>query len=222
MRYLLAFCIQICSLGCQFAENNHRKFDSTAVKTSNGGSINLIVDGTPDYASAPDSLANEIIDTTTLEGKRHKILNQFIVENGLVTPESDTLLDLNYDGYKDYILRYYGRSGTGIKNAVRVYLFQREDRFYYFDSVLSALPNPSFYIPEKKITGFYIGNGGGSGVKLEWIKKKWTVTKEFRVDSEGDSTRWFVTYPQQMVKKVIRQPFQMIPPGNILETSISY
>ena len=72
------------------------------------------------------------------------------------------------------------------------------------------------------ITGFYIGNGGGSGGKLEWINNKWTTTKEFDVDKEGDSTKWNISYPLKKKKKVIVRPFQMIPPEEILETDIKW
>ena len=221
MRYFLSFFLIIIFYSCQIAESKRNKADSVDAKIAMSDVANSFVDSEVSQTSGYDSLSSEIIDTTTLEGKRHSILNLFIAENGLVSP-SDTLFDLNYDGYRDYVLRYYGKSGTGVKNRVKVYLFESRDGFYYLDSVLSGLPNPTFYISKRKITAFYIGNGGGSGVRLEWINKKWTATKEFTVDSEGDSTQWLVNYPLKKFKKVVEQPFQMIPPASILETNISY
>jgi hypothetical protein len=142
-----------------------------------------------------DSLANAYVDTSTLQGKRRWIMNQFLVENGLSSPDYDTLIDLTYDGFQDYVIGYYGKSGTGIKNRVKVYLFNSKKQCYILDEQLSDLPNPTFYIKQKKITGFYIGNGGGGGGRLEWINNKWTTTKEFDVDKEGDSTKWNISYP---------------------------
>ena len=131
-----------------------------------------------------DSLANAFVDTTTLEGKRKWIMNHFLIDNDLVSPDYDTLFDLTYDGFKDYVIGYYGKSGTGFKNRVKVYLFNTKRHCYILDEQLSDLPNPTFYTKQKKITGFYIGNGGGGGRRLEWINNKWTITKEFEVDKD--------------------------------------
>jgi len=174
------------------------------------------------YSDAYDSLAIAHVDTSTLHGKRSWLMNQFSLERGLVSPDYDTLIDLTYDGQKDYIIGYYGKSGTGIKNRVNVYLFNPKRHSYILDEKLSNLPNPTFYIKQKKITGFYIGNGGGDGSKLEWINNKWTLTKEFDVDKDGDTTKWKISYPLKKKKDVIVRPFQMIPPEEILETDIKW
>ena len=149
-------------------------------------------------------------------------MNQFLLENGLVSPDYDTLIDLTYDGHKDYIIGYYGKSGTGIKNRVNIYLFNPKRHSYILDEQLSNLSNPTFYIKQKKITGFYIGNGGGGGSKFEWINNIWTLTKEFDVDKDGDTTKWKISYPLKKKKNTIVRPFQMIPPEEILETDIKW
>jgi hypothetical protein len=190
------------------------QIDTTLSQTDNSGNSS--------YSDAYDSLARAPIDTSTLQGKRSWLMNQFLLENGLVSPDYDTLIDLTYDGQKDYIIGYYGKSGTGIKNRVNVYLFNPKRHSYILDEKLSNLPNPTFYIKQKKITGFYIGNGGGGGSKLEWINNKWTLTKEFDVDKDGDTTKWKISYPSKNKKDVIVRPFQMIPPVEILETEIKW
>jgi hypothetical protein len=190
------------------------QIDTTLSLTDNSAKLS--------YSDTFDSLSRAYVDTSTLKGKRSWLMNQFLIENGLVSPDYDTLLDLTYDGNKDYIIGYYGKSGTGIKNIVNVYLFNPRRHSYIFDEKLSDLPNPTFYIKQKKITGFYIGNGGGSGVKLEWIKSKWRSTKEFSVNKNGDSTKWNIYFPLSRKRQEIIQPFQMIPPKNILETDITY
>lgn len=167
-----------------------------------------------------DSIANADIDTLTLNGKRQLILNRFINENRLSSPTFDTLLDLTYDGFKDYIIGYYGQSGTGIKNRIRVYFFDSNKENYILNKELSTLPNPTFYIKLKKITGFYLGNGGGDGARLEWIKGNWTITKEFSVDNQGDSTIWYISYPLKKKTEELSRPYQFVPPADILETDI--
>lgn len=171
-----------------------------------------------------DSLARAIVDTTTLEGKREKIRNNFTAET-FTRPIYDTLIDLTYDGHTDYVIGYYGLSGTGMKNRVNVYLFNPKLNAYIFNSKLSDLSNPTFYIKEKKITGFYIGNGGGGGEKMEWMKNNWVTTKIFKVDFDPENrekTEWIIEYPLTKKKEVLIRPFQMIPPKEILETEIDW
>jgi len=168
-----------------------------------------------------DSVINFKIDTSTLEGKQEYILNRFTYIDPMRSPDFDTLIDLTYDGNKDYIIGYYGLSGTGIKNRIQVFLFSKKADNYILDSILSDIPNPTFYIDKRKITGFYIGNGGGGGGKLEWLNNQWINTKSFTVDKQDDgSAIWTITFP--LKNKTIKtiKPFQMIPPEDILETNI--
>jgi len=166
-----------------------------------------------------DSLANAKIDTTTLKGKREFIMNHFLFENRPSSPDCDTLFDLNYDGEKDYVICYYGQAGNGIKNRIQVFLYNKKFNGYIFNEQLSSLPNPTFYIKQKKITSFYIA-GHGSGRRLEWINGKWTETKIFDVDSQENEGIWEIEYPLTKKKEKIRHSFQMIPPKEILETEI--
>jgi hypothetical protein len=164
-----------------------------------------------------DRLSQPSIDTTNLTGKRQYILQQFQTENPISLPGYDTLLDLNNDGVEDYIIGYYGQSGTGLKNRVSVYLYDGENDRYHFNEKLSGLPNPSFYMKQKKITWFYIANGGGNAGILEWINGTWTTTKEFDIDWQGDQAIWEITYPPKHKGEKIARPFQPIPPNDILE-----
>jgi hypothetical protein len=166
-----------------------------------------------------DSLANAKIDTTTLKGKREFIMNHFLIDNNPSMADGDTLLDLNFDGQKDYVIRYYGQAGNGIRNRIQVFLFNKKRGSYIYNEQLSGLPNPTFYIKQKKITSFYIA-GHGSGSRLEWINGKWTETKIFDVDIQENEGIWEIEYPLTKKKEKIRYPFQMIPPKEILETDI--
>jgi hypothetical protein len=205
---------------------------SSTDKNENSTKNNVInVDTTKDIQKEPeakiyldpyDSLANIKVDTSTLEGKREYIMNHFLIENSPSGSDYDTLFDLNFDGINDYVIGYYGQAGTGIKNRVKVYFYEIKKNSYILNEQLSDLPNPTFYIKQKKITGFYIGNGGGGGSRLEWINGKWTVTKEFEVDNQEEKTLWQIHYPiKNKTEKLIR-PFQMIPPSDILETNIDF
>ncbi len=174
----------------------------------------------PVAVDAYDSLRNLKINTKTLKGKRDYIKRQFILEQpGYM---SDTLFDLNYDGYKDYVIRLYRQSGNGIKNGVQVFFYNKRKHEYILNEQLSALPNPTFYIKQKKITSFYIA-GAGSGERLQWIKNKWRVTKTFYVNEDkGDSSIWKINYPLRHISIKLYRTFEMIPPKDILETNIGW
>ena len=163
---------------------------------------------------------DSIIDTSTLSGKRNFILYNFAPKSAVNQPDYYSLVDLNYDNYEDFIIGYYGATGTGFKHRIKVYLYNQETKSYLYCNQLSDLPNPSFYIQQKKITSFYIGAGGGSGEKLEWINKKWVRSKEFSVDNQGDSSIWKISYPLKNEVIFIKRPFVMIPPNDILEINI--
>ena len=213
----LAFFILTILAACHMGEKRTIKLADDTNQHQIDTSMSIIHEA-EDASGYYDSLEKAYVDTTTLKGKREWIMNQFIVQNMPSIADYDTLFDLTYDGNKDYVIGYYGPSGTGIKNRVKVYYFNTECKCYILDEELSDLPNPTFYIDKRKITGFYIGNGGGGGGRLEWINNKWTTTKEFEVDNEGDTTKWIINYPLRKKTEIIVRPFQGIPPEDILES----
>jgi hypothetical protein len=172
--------------------------------------------------TSSDNTVQTPIDTTSLKGKRAWLIKQFEIDYSPSSPEFDSLVDLNYDGHKDFVIAYYGMSGTGYKYRIMVYFYSQKRHCYILNEQLSDLPNPTFYLKQKKITGFYIGMGGGGGGRLEWIGKKWRATKEFRVHNDGDTTKWEISFPLKKKTKIIFKPFQMIPPESILETDIDF
>jgi len=178
-----------------------------------------IVNDTP----SPDTAMSAKIDTSTPDGQLRYIKAKFI-EDGYGAYQYDTLIDLNYDGYPDYVIGLYGMAGNGIKNGVQVYLYDPKSKRYEESEQLSNMPNPTFYLREKKITTFYIA-GSGSGSRLEWIKDKWTETKTFEVDHDDKdylkAVVWTITYPLRGKKDTVMRPFEMIPPADILESSLS-
>ena len=204
------------------SKSTQRTINDTAISQIDTTLSQTSGNGNSSSSDMYDSLAKVYADTSTLNGKRSWLMTQFLRENGLVSPDYDTLLDLTYDGRNDYIIGYHGKSGTGVKNRVKVYLFNPKRNSYILDEKLPNLPNPTFYINQKKITGFYIGNGGGGGSKFEWINNKWTLTKKFDVDKDVDTTKWEIRYPLKKKKEVLARTFQMIPPEEILETDIKW
>jgi len=157
-------------------------------------------------------------DTSTLEGKRLYLKISLLKKLDPSGINYDTLIDLNYDANPDYLIAYYAQAGTGIKNEIDVYIYQKNKNNYEYHHMLSGIRNPSFYLKEKKITGFYLANGAGGGEMYRFIKNQWTITKEFYVDNKGDSSVWEIFYPQTNKMKKIIRPYAMIPPADILPT----
>jgi hypothetical protein len=216
MKQLLFVLVMICLMNCAADNKNETK-------------TNFVFNSSP---SIPEKNSSEemddrydslfrTIDTSTLEGKRNLIKSCALL---YLCPgfTYDTLFDLNYDGFGDYVINNYGCAGTGLKAAANVYLYNPKFKGYQFSNKLSPFVNPSFYINQKKISSFYLANGGGWCVLWEWKDKEWIVTKEIYVDNNGDSTRWEIRYPVKNDSAVIIMPYQMIPPSGILETSLKW
>ena len=163
------------------------------------------------------------IDTSSLEGKRKWVMERYCFSNHCTG--RDSVLDLNYDGYKDYIIKEYGLSGVGFKNLVTVYIYDSKKKYYCLDDTLSSLCNPTFYIKKKKITAFYIGLGGGDASQLEWIDGAWRTTKIINVSCDRENpdkekVLWYIKYPLTNKRDSVALPYSMIPPSEILETDI--
>ena len=165
-----------------------------------------------------DSLLQAEIDTSTLAGKRIEIMQEFAVFNSPSGPDYDTLFDLNYDGYLDYVIGYYGQSGTGLKNRISVHLFDPKNNKYQEDSLLSSIANPSFYLKDKMLTGFYFGNGGGNGEQLNWIDEEWMVTKTISACSVDypDSAKWNIHNLISGDDEIVLDLYRGIPLNSVL------
>src|SRR4051812_26137762 len=113
-----------------------------------------------------DSLRTAKVDTSTPEGWRAHLITQFLLEASASGSAYDTAIDINYDGYKDYLIGFYYGSGTGLKNGVKVYTYMPKQKRYEEDTMLSMLPNATFYLAKHKITYFYLPFGVGHGGKF--------------------------------------------------------
>ncbi len=168
-----------------------------------------------------DSIESTPIDTSTPEGQLRFIKSQVDYEYSPTGSMYDTLVDVNYDGYKDYVLGFYYGCGTGIKNGAVVYTYLPQRKKYAVDTVLSYLPNPTFYISKKQITYFYLANGAGSGGRLMYDHGKWIKTMQFDVDNQEDKSVWDITFPLTGRKRSIHKDYGMLPPADILETGVT-
>lgn len=138
-------------------------------------------DEVKDYCAFVDSMIGVKFDSSTIEGKAKHIVNLFNIDmcEKMMCSSGDSLLDLNYDGFKDLVIYFYYAAGTGMKNGMKAYLFNKKSMNFEWDSVLSSLQNPSFYLKDKEITAFYIGHGGGNASLYGWKNNKWDVSKYY-------------------------------------------
>lgn len=113
-----------------------------------------------------------------LTNQQKQIIKSFEEERHIGI-DYDTIIDLNFDGNKDFVLGYYGSTGSGLKNYIEAYFFDGNE--YHYDTLLSSLNNPSFYLEDSTITSFYIGNGGGFGNEYKWNGQSWKEVKTVRV-----------------------------------------
>jgi hypothetical protein len=83
-----------------------------------------------------------------------------------MTYVSDTLKDVNGDGYKDFVLNWYGSNGCCLKAFSNVYLFQADKGTFTGDF---EFINPTFSPKERVIRGVCYGHPG----ETEMYKFKW-------------------------------------------------
>lgn len=134
-------------------------------------------------------------DSLLISKKVDSIVEKFNKVNyPLVQALKSELIDLNYDGKKDLVIHYYGMAGTGLKNRIAVYFYDQLKSNFAFDKELSLLMNPSFYLAHKMITSFYVANGGGDGLVLQWSGTRWDTLKYFVFTpaSNQDEDQWEV------------------------------
>jgi hypothetical protein len=168
-----------------------------------------------EYEIILDSLRHLKFDST-IEGKAKRKVNQFQVKNFPWSICSDSLFDLNYDQNNDLVISYYGMCGTGLKNRIEVYLWDKSKSNFVYNTLLSSLSNPGFYLDRKKITTFYIAYGGGSGGELQWNGNEWKPVFLFEIGGVTDSNL-VLEYPKSncIIRK--KKAYFYIPPDAILE-----
>lgn len=83
-----------------------------------------------------------------------------------MTYTKDSIIDVNNDGKKDFLVNWYGNSGCCLKNFFTVYLYQKNDIEF---SKSFEFVNPTFSQKEKLIRGVCYGHPG----ETEMYKYKW-------------------------------------------------
>ena len=157
------------------------------------------------------------IDTSTLEGKRDFILDEFKSGQERLAYINDTLLDLNFDSYPDLIIETYLIAGRGMRNGVEAYVFDHEKCYYVRDTFVSAMDNPSFYLEDNRMSCFHLTFASGAGQEYEWQEGEWIVAKQFEVTNHGKSSVWKVTDDCTNTEYFFNHPFEMVPPQEVIQ-----
>ncbi|HEY1167137.1 MAG TPA: hypothetical protein VGE90_18310 [Chitinophaga sp.] len=104
----------------------------------------------------------------SIKEQARKVISELKRSNDIPIDANDTLIDLNGDGFKDLLIEYYSANGTGIKNGIEAYVYDKSKKKLKPCEPLKYLANPTFYFNKKIVAGYYLGNGGGTATKLKW------------------------------------------------------
>ena len=109
------------------------------------------------------------------------------------------LMDLNYDNHNDLIIYRFG-CGTGPLTIIDVYYCNPQTGKFVYDNQLSEVTNPSFYLSDSLITGFYIGHGGGNCISIKWNGENWKIYETITIEpSEIENLEWKVTIKNHQI-----------------------
>ena len=98
--------------------------------------------------------------------------------------EKDSIIDVNNDGYKDFLILGYASSGCCLKNFVSVYLFQSDESEF---SKIFEFINPTFDPNEKIIRGVSYGQRGETEMyKYKWNKKTIDTIEYISYEKDND------------------------------------
>jgi hypothetical protein len=122
--------------------------------------------------------------SSSLKEQSRKVIAQLKKDYDYPIGAKDTLIDLNGDNFKDILIEFYYASGTGLKNGIRVYLYNNIAWKFEPCEQLNGIGNPTFYFDKKIITCYYVGNGGGWAAKFKWKGLKLQTLEEFDIDVE--------------------------------------
>lgn len=100
----------------------------------------------------------------------HKFEKVASHKEDVLTYLSDTICDINGDGYKDFVVNTYGASGCCLKGFSSVYILQNNKKTFTPDF---EFINPTFSSKEKIIRGICYGQPG----ETEMYKYKWNGEK---------------------------------------------
>ena len=139
-------------------------------------------------------------------------VNIFLIKNKTFFPvlnhkeleieyEKDSILDVDNDGFKDYLTLGHASSGCCLKNFAIVYLFQTDKTEF---SRNFTFVNPTFAPKEKIIRGICYGQSGETAMyKFNWNKQNIDTLEyiSFEKDKEGIKTGNIIKSKKQDYKK---------------------
>ena len=163
-----------------------------------------------------DNLFETNLDIDTGNPDIDSILHNISIEENIILKYE--LIDLNYDTYNDLVI-YRPGCGTGHLIIIDVYYYYPQTRKFVYDNQLSEITNPSFYLSDSLITGFYIGHGGGNCISLRWNENSWKTSETITIEpTEMDYLKWKViikNHQTMIVKDTIMEIF-VVPDTTLL------
>ena len=138
---------------------------------------------------------NVLIDIYLIQNR--KMTHVLGHDQWALTYVSDTLKDVNGDGYKDYVLNWYGSNGCCLKGFSDVYIYQFAkgtftDQFEFI--------NPTFSPKEKTVRGVCYGHPGETEMYTYKWKGETIDTIEYLAyekDTNDKKTGKFITSKEQ-------------------------
>jgi hypothetical protein len=120
----------------------------------------------------------------------------FFVRIGAMMLVNDTLMDLNNDGYRDFVLHWYPLAGCCLANIYNCYVYnQKIDEF----NELVQIPNPEFKKESNEFYSMSYGHPGETTISLiKWSNNKLdTITRYYYIKHPTDSGFVLVSYHNQ-------------------------
>lgn len=112
---------------------------------------------------------DEIIDIYKVDTNFNLVQIKHKVQSNM-TYVNDSIYDINGDGYKDYVLKWYPNSGCCLANTYDVSLYNKKNT--NLNKEIEFI-NPTFFVKEKIIRGFTYGQPNDVDLyKYRWNKYK--------------------------------------------------
>ncbi|HET6995339.1 MAG TPA: hypothetical protein VFI06_10180 [Chitinophagaceae bacterium] len=123
------------------------------------------------------------LDSTTIEGKAAILLARLKDSADYAAIHGrDTLMDLNGDKQADLLLEFYAAAGTGLKNGVNIYMFDKRSNRFVTEPV--DLPNPTFNFKNNTVVSYYIAMGAGYATELKWDRLTLDTLESIEVEND--------------------------------------
>jgi len=130
---------------------------------------NLFEDNKKNVLIKRERTWDEIIDIYKVDTNFNLVQIKHKVQSNM-TYVNDSIYDINGDGYKDYVLKWYPNSGCCLANTYDVSLYNKKNT--NLNKEIEFI-NPTFFVKEKIIRGFTYGQPNDVDLyKYRWNKYK--------------------------------------------------